>query len=121
MLGICLTCGLDADDVEDHHVAGRANYPALTVPVCGDCHRVLAAWHRAAGVELDHDVPRVDPHRMRALAVGTFDLFRLAAQRHPDRSWVGAPLATLTGRAFSRLPDLAQAADRPGWWLPDPT
>ena len=50
MLGICLTCGYDANDVEGHHVAGLVNYPTLTVPVCGDCHRVLTAWQRASGI-----------------------------------------------------------------------
>jgi len=58
---------------------------------------------------------------VRALVVGTMDLFRLAAQRHPMRSLVGAPLATLTGRACSRLLDLGGSADRTGRWMPDPT
>lgn len=134
MLGICLTCGRDSDDIEQHHVAGRRNHPTLTVPVGQPCHLLLTGWQRGHGVDLRDDTPRSEVDELRALLVGVLDLLRLTAQRHPDplgvsglltghpqRLGVSGLLAGLTGRAFSRLLDVAEPADRAGRWLPDPT
>jgi hypothetical protein len=120
VLGICLTCG-HPSNIEQHHVAGRSNYPTLTVPVCVDCHRILTAWQRGHGVLLAHDNQPYEVDRLRALAVGVYDLFRLIAQRHPSRIALSPAVAVLTGRAFSRLFDLSAPHDRPGRTLPDPT
>ena len=38
--------------LEAHHACGRANDPALTVPVCRNCHAVLTEGQRAAGASL---------------------------------------------------------------------
>lgn len=118
---VCITCGWVTGDIEQHHVAGRRNYPTFTVPVCADCHLILTKWQRAHGVGLREDVPVTEVDRVRALAVGVFDLFRLLGQRHPQQVLLSRSLTQLSGRAMSRLFDQFAPADRPGRWMPDPT
>ncbi len=118
MDGLCLTCGVWAD-LEAHHVAGRHNSP-LVVPVCVDCHRILTRWQYAAGIELEHDAPRTDIDRTRALVVGAAHLLQLFAQRHRDHSWVSRAVDSHHPGQL-RLLDACAPADRPGRWLPDPT
>lgn len=119
--GICLTCGHHSDDLEGHHVAGQFNIVWMIVAVCVDCHRILSAWQRSYGIELDAAAPRTELDTLRALLVGVAHLMLLYAQRHPDRTLVGVPLAAHTARAISKLLDLTGAPDRAGRWLPDPT
>jgi hypothetical protein len=119
MVGTCLTCGHRAE-LEAHHVAGRHNHP-IVVLVCVDCHRILSRCQLAAGIELRADAPRTDVDRLRALLVGAVQLLQLFGQRHPDHIRLPSPLATLTGRAGSRLLDALADPTRPGRWLPDPT
>jgi hypothetical protein len=68
-LGICAVCGY-ACDVEQHHVAGEANFPDLTIPVCRSCHTELHRRLSAHGVELRRDVTRTFPDPLRALVIG---------------------------------------------------
>ncbi len=119
MNGCCLTCGLFAD-LEAHHIAGRGNSD-LVVPVCVECHRILSNWQLSAGIELEHDAPRTEADRTRALVVGTVHLLQLFAQRHRNRSWISDELWIYTARVSSRILDACAPADRPGRWLPDPT
>jgi hypothetical protein len=119
MDGLCLTCGL-WDDLEAHHIAGRGN-ATIVVPVCVPCHTILSNWQRAAGIELEHDAPRTETDRTRALVVGSVHLLQLFAQRHRDRSWISTELWAYTARASSRILDACAPPDRPGRWLPDPT
>lgn len=121
MLGICITCSWTSDNIEQHHVAGRHNYPTLTVPVCLDCHQILTRWQQAHGIELAADAAREPVDQVRALVAGVFDLFRLLGQRHPDRLLISHALSQLNGRALSHLFDQFAPPDRPGRWLPDPT
>ncbi len=121
MTGTCLTCGLLTTDLEAHHVAGRHNHGTLTVTVCPDCHRILSIWQRASGVELEDSTPLTALDATRALLVGVADLLGLFAQRHAGATLIGAPLATHTARAMSKIMDSFGPLDRPGRWLPDPT
>jgi len=120
MLGTCLTCGFTTD-LQAHHVAGRHDHHTLTVPVCLDCHGLLSTWQRASGVELEDTTPLAALDATRALLVGVADLLRLFAQRHADAALIGAPLATHTARAMSKILDGFGPLDRPGRWLPDPS
>jgi len=121
MTGTCLTCGMLTTDLEAHHVAGRHNHHTLTVTVCPDCHHILSTWQRASGVELEESTPLTALDATRALLVGVADLLRLFAQRHADATLIGAPLATHTARAMSKIMDGFGPLDRPGRWMPDPT
>jgi hypothetical protein len=121
MTGTCLTCGLLTTDLEAHHVAGRHNHRTLTVAVCSDCHRVVSTWQRASGVELEDTAPLTALDATRALLVGVADLLRLFGQRHAAAALIGAPLATHTARAMSKILDGFGPLDRPGRWVPDPT
>ena len=121
MTGTCLTCGLLTTDLEAHHVAGRHNHRTLIVPVCPDCHHILSTWQRASGVELEDTTPVTALDATRALLVGVAELLRLFGQRHADATLIGAPLATHTARAMSKLLDGFGPLDRPGRWLPDPS
>jgi len=120
MFGTCLTCGFTTE-LEAHHVAGRHNHHTLTVPVCLDCHHILSTWQRASGVELEDTTPLTAVDATRALLVGVADLLRLFGQRHADAAVIGAPLATHTARAMSKILDGFGPLDRPGRWVPDPT
>jgi len=121
MTGTCLTCGLLNTDLEAHHVAGRHNHHTLTVTVCPDCHHILSIRQRASGVELEDTTPLTALDATRALLVGVADLLGLFAQRHAGATLIGAPLATHTARAMSKIMDGFGPVDRPGRWLPDPT
>ncbi|WP_445185554.1 hypothetical protein ACTXG6_45800 [Pseudonocardia sp. Cha107L01] len=120
MKGTCVACARQ-DALEDHHVAGRANDP-LSVDACLECHRdYLTPWQRASGVALQHGSVRTDVDRLRALAVGLFDVLALFAQRHASSiPRAAADSATLAGRGWSRLLDLRAPPDRPGRWTPNP-
>lgn len=58
----CLGCGIANPDVlrlghrsllEQHHVLGAAHAPALTVPVCLNCHAILSAHQRNEGMPME--------------------------------------------------------------------
>lgn len=120
MFATCLTCGIYAE-AEAHHVAGRHNHATLTVLVCIDCHRILSNWQLASGIQLREDAERTEADATRALLVGCVHLLQLYGQRHADRTWVSAAMATLTSRALSQFLDVLQGSHRPGRWLPDPS
>jgi hypothetical protein len=56
--------------LDDHHVCGRANDDALTVPVCRNCHAILTEGQRTAG--LDFGTPPTLLHQLAAILVGLF-------------------------------------------------
>lgn len=109
MTGVCVACGRHGE-IEAHHVAGRANHPSLTVPVCVGCHRWwLTVRQYAAGLVLDHQASRTEIDRVRALLVGVFDLAAAhALHTAPADTASGLGAAALwSQRGFCRLLDLA--------------
>ena len=60
-----------------HHIASRRIYPALTAPLCLNCHRILYARNT---LRRDGSAERAS---FAYLLVGVFDLLRLFADRSP--------------------------------------
>lgn len=63
----CVLCGFDDFDalipversmVERHHVIGRVNDDALTVPLCRNCHASISEAQRDMGIDLRKDTQR---------------------------------------------------------------
>lgn len=62
--GPCVFCGRETPEAfrqigysvgEEHHVAGEANDPTLTVFLCRGCHDAQTELHRILDVHLRHD------------------------------------------------------------------
>ncbi len=72
---ICALCGETASEtLENHHIVGTANDPALKLRVCRNCHAKLTEAQRAAGVDLRHTMPRTLPEVIASVlrALGAF-------------------------------------------------
>lgn len=85
--------------VEEHHVAGRANDPGLTIPLCRRHNELATAWLRALGVDLDHERDRHPVEVAHARAAGFAVLL----------SWAVGPDPRIT-RALARVEDTASRA-----------
>jgi hypothetical protein len=71
---VCVLCGLGTlasltpvsrNILEAHHIVGRANDAALTVPLCRNCHAEITDGYRDAGVHLNR--PPTLLHRVVAI------------------------------------------------------
>ena len=75
LFGTCSWCsateGLtNFDPFHDHHVAGRANDPVLTMRLCPSCHAAANQMLRTHEVDLDHDSERSVIEVIVAVIVG---------------------------------------------------
>lgn len=119
-IGICTACGRSGP-IENHHVAGRANHPALVIGVCQQCHRgYLTPWQHASGVELGQGAPREAVDIDRALADGLFRFLALVCHRTGGRLAELGWNCVLSARGFTALLDNIAAPERAGRWTPDP-
>jgi hypothetical protein len=117
---ICAVCGYFDAGIDQHHVAGIANFNDVTVPVCKPCHAELHVRLAAHGVELRHDAVRTPLDATRALFVGYCSLLRLHLEYHPNPN-MPASLVALVTRHVSRDMDRQESQARPGRWGSDPT
>lgn len=79
----CAVCGRSSQ--WDHHVAGHANAPEVTVPVCRRHADLLDAFLSLASVKLRHGEPRTDAERLWA-AIAGLDGLRAARDGKPELS-----------------------------------
>lgn len=91
----CVRCGISEPEtlvpvrrafLEAHHVCGRANDDALTVPVCRNCHAVLTERQRAAGVTFEP--PPTLLHQIAAALLSLFAMLHELCEIGMD--WVAA-------------------------------
>jgi hypothetical protein len=82
--------------LEEHHGAGRANDPDLTVVLCRNCHARVTEDQRRLGVDLRHDLQRTVPELIEGalLSLAAFDraraeaAARLARRLREHESWL---------------------------------
>jgi hypothetical protein len=75
LFGTCSWCGATEgltyfDPFHDHHVAGRANDPVLTMRLCPSCHAAANQMLRTHEVDLDHDGERSILEVIAAVIIG---------------------------------------------------
>lgn len=108
----CVRCGISEPEtlvpvrrslLEAHHVCGRANDGALTVPVCRNCHAVLTEGQRAAGVTFA--LPPTLLHQIAAALESFFAFLYELCERGMD--WVAA-LSGLIENLDSDYPEWRQ-------------
>ena len=104
----CVLCGLatiesliavQRDVLEAHHIVGRANDDALTVPLCRNCHAEITEGYRDAGMPLNR--PPTLLHKLVAIlrALGAM----LLALGQKCAAWAEA-LARLIQQLDAALP-----------------
>lgn len=123
--GVCLTCGRVDCRLEEHHPAGEANVPGITVPECTPgCHEELTEKQRDAGIGLSRDDGRSEAERRWALLSGVADVIGLAAKNRgmPELAAALGPAAGALGRllAFSSPAEWQSRTGAAGDVGPDP-
>src|SRR6266566_3627863 len=90
---VCSICGHEFERalLEEHHPAGRANVPEVTLRTCPGCHDLLGEQLRAGGVELNHARQPTRGEISWAILRGLTDVFATWASRYP----VGAEAASV--------------------------
>ena len=73
----CVICGSNNPVLEQHHIAGRANYPD-TVTLCETCHDELSSIYQPKWI-------RTRRNRMECYLLGWSDIFHLmwVKTKHP--------------------------------------
>ena len=88
---VCFICGLSNPDclvevdrtlLEEHHVAGIANVPDLTVYLCPNCHRLLHMPLRDKGLDFSRPVARLLLEVIVYVLLGTSVLSARAARTY---------------------------------------
>lgn len=85
--------------LETHHVCGRANDAALTVPLCRNCHAVLTESQRTAGVDLTPP-----PTRLHQLAAFLTALAAVLCDLAKRLMAAATRLTSLTGELDAAYP-----------------
>lgn len=86
---VCVRCGV-RDPVqliragrsllEEHHVAGYVNDPALTVVVCRNCHAELSEAQRDDALDLRFRADKMSLERLEGVLRGLAEFFALLAE-----------------------------------------
>ena len=88
----CAVCGTAAGRLEQHHLAARANDPALLVTICRPCHDVSTDWQLALGIlrreSLDERAKHSDLERRWAVFQGLALAMLMAVPEDHAPAWV---------------------------------
>lgn len=112
----CVHCGITTLEtlvsvkrrfLEDHHVCGRANDEALTMPVCRNCHAVLTERQQAAGVTFT--TPSTVLHQIAAALTSFFAMLHELCERGMDWAHALSGLASELDRTYPAWRDLPSA------------
>lgn len=112
----CTRCGITTMEtlvyvkrrfLEDHHVCGRANNAALTMPVCRNCHAVLTERQQAAGVTFTP--PPTILHQIAAALTSLFAMLHELCERGMDWAHALSRLATDLDGTYPAWRDLPSA------------
>jgi len=121
-----MTCDVTrAEDFDDNHIAGEANVPDITYPMCvPGCHPAFTSGQYDAGVNLSHrDGPHGRPDVLWGMVWGTFETLAVALRRacgSPEfrrRAELEERIAFGFGRVFNVLTPPAERLLRA---VPDP-
>ena len=112
----CIRCGITTPEMlvpvkrrflEDHHVCGRANDEALTVPVCRNCHAILTEGQRSAGVIFD--APPTLLHQLAAALASLFAMLHDLSERGMEWAHALSDLITDLDTSFPAWRNLPNA------------
>lgn len=113
----CARCGITTLEtlvplrrrvLEAHHVCGRANDAALTVPVCRNCHAILTEGQQAAGVTFA--TPPTILHQIAAALASLFAMLHELCERGMDWAYALSELASELDRTYPAWRDLPSAS-----------